>query len=271
MKLDEKKITYKKPQQNIYIKKKSLSDKSEYSFSINNSKISNYNNNNIEEGKINNNKKQNKNNFISITDFSDNNDDNNFISIIHSSIIEYPDNNLDKIKKVDANNYFNKENNSISSFNDLKLSILNKKHSFNTPFIFSKDGIDLQNPKKIEEEKNYQIKRYRYLKNYKYSFNPKIRRQNSKIIQKWWKKKINPKVEKRKKITKIQSVYRGYITRKHLNDIICISVIYQNVINKLQKVFSNYVRRNYFPTRYYKKKYALEKIFPLKLKIFFKK
>ena len=174
MKLDEKKITYKKPQQNIYIKKKSLSDKSEYSFSINNSKISNYNNNNIEEGKINNNKKQNKNNFISITDFSDNNDDNNFISIIHSSIIEYPDNNLDKIKKVDANNYFNKENNSISSFNDLKLSILNKKHSFNTPFIFSKDGIDLQNPKKIEEEKNYQIKRYRYLKNYKYSFNPKM-------------------------------------------------------------------------------------------------
>ena len=271
MKLDEKKITYKKPQQNIYIKKKSLSDKSEYSFSINNSKISNYNNNNIEEGKINNNKKQNKNNFISITDFSDNNDDNNFISIIHSSIIEYPDNNLDKIKKVDANNYFNKENNSISSFNDLKLSILNKKHSFNTPFIFSKDGIDLQNPKKIEEEKNYQIKRYRYLKNYKYSFNPKIRRQNSKIIQKWWKKKINPKVEKRKKITKIQSVYRGYITRKHLNDIICISVIYQNFINKLQKVFSNYVRRNYFPKRYYKKKYALEKIFPLKLKIFFRK
>ena len=208
--------------------------------------------------------------FISISDIPENNEkilDN----IIQSSINGQIFNNYEKIKSVDANNYLNKENNPISSFNDFKINILNKKHSFNTQFIFCRKGIDLTNPEKIEEEKNYQIKRYRHLKSYKYSFNPSIRRQNSKIIQKWWKQKINPKISKRKKATKIQSVYRGYITRKHLNDIICISIIYQNFINKLRSVLSNYVRRNYFPKRYYKKKYAMEKIFPLKIKLFFRK
>ena len=208
--------------------------------------------------------------FISISDIPENNEkilDN----IIQSSINGQIFNNYEKIKSVDANNYLNKENNPISSFNDFKINILNKKHSFNTPFIFCRKGIDLTNPEKIEEEKNYQIKRYRHLKSYKYSFNPSIRRQNSKIIQKWWKQKINPKISKRKKATKIQSVYRGYITRKHLNDIICISIIYKNFINKLRNVLSNYVRRNYFPKRYYNKKYAMEKIFPLKIKLFFRK
>ena len=80
-----------------------------------------------------------------------------------------------------------------------------------------------------------------------------------------------PKIIKRKKVIIIQSIYRGYITRKHLNDIICITIIYQNFINKLRKVLSNFVRRIYFPKRYYKKKYALEKIFPLKLKLYFRK
>ena len=39
----------------------------------------------------------------------------------------------------------------------------------------------------------------------------------------------------------------------------------------MKSVLGNYVHRNYFPKRYYKKKYALEKIFPLKLKLFFRK
>ena len=79
-----------------------------------------------------------------------------------------------------------------------------------------------------------------------------------------------PKIIKKEKIIKIQSVYKGYITRKHLNDIILITIIYQNFINKLRKVLSNFVRRNYFPKIYYKKEYALRKILPLKLKTYFR-
>ena len=266
------KITNKNQQQNIHINQKNIKEKGDnYNNNIsNNKRLSKYNES--EKNKLN---KNNNNIFISISDFPENNeqilDNNNYKSIIKNSMIWNPYNNKDKIKSVNANNYLNKENNPITSFNDLKLSILTKKESFISPFIFCKNGIDLANTKKIEEEKNYQMKRYRHLKNYKYSFNPSIRRENSKIIQKWWKKEINPKIIKRKKATQIQAAYRGYITRKHLNDIICISVIYQNFINKLRKILSNYVRRNYFPKRYYKKKYALEKIFPLKLKLFFRK
>ena len=218
-----------------------------------------------------------KNKFISISEFPEMNEDQiydnlNYIRIIQTSMIEEPNKNPDKIKTVDANKYLNHENNSISTFNDLKLKLLDKKNKFNTPFVFYKNNnIDLQNSKKVEDEKNYQIKRYRYLKAFKYSFNPVVRRKNSKIIQQWWRSKINPKIDKRKKIIKIQSVFRGYITRKNLNDIIFISVIYQNFINKLQHALGNFVHRNYFPKRYYKKKYALEKIFPLKLKLFFRR
>ena len=104
----------------------------------------------------------------------------------------------EKIKTVDANKYINNENNSISTFNELKLKLLNKNNKFNTPFVFYKNDIDFDDYKKVEDEKNYQIKRYRYLKAYKYSFNPVIRRKNSKIIQKWWRNKIIPKIDKRK-------------------------------------------------------------------------
>ena len=148
---------------------------------------------------------------------------------------------------------------------------MNKKNSLNSFFIFYKNNIDFASTKKVESEKNNQIKRYRYLTSYKYSFNPILRRKNSKIIQNWWRNKINPILDKKKKIIKIQSIFRGYISRKYLNDIICILVIYQNFINKLQHALGNYVHRNYFPKRYYKKKYAFEKIFSLKLKLFFRR
>ena len=275
------KMINQKPLQNLYIKKNNISDINNYHNVINNkNNISINKSNDILEKNKKNNKKdnkfhQNKNNFISISDISLNNeqvlDNNNYMNIIHTSIKGKLNNNYEKIKIVDANNYLNKENDSITSFNEIKLSILNKNYNFNTPFIFCKNGIDLSDTDKIEEEKNYQIKRYRYLKNYKYFYNPSLQKKNSRIIQKWWKIKINPKIKRKKNVLKIQSVYRGYITRKHLNDIICISVIFQNFINKLSKVFTHFVRRNYFPKRYYKKKYALEKIFPIKLKLFFRK
>ena len=268
--------------QNIYIKKETSKEKRTY---YNNHKIKdkNYPNNkkdNESKGKIFNitkthNPHKYKNEFISISDFQENEehilDNNNYKTIIQNSIIKLPCNNFENIKSVDANNYLNKENNSIASFNDLKLKILNKKLSFNSPFIFCKNNSDLSSTEKIEEEKNYQMKRYRYLKNYKYSFNPSVRRKNSKIIQNWWRYQIMPKIIKREKIIKIQSVYKGYITRKHLNDIILITIIYQNFINKLRKVLSNFVRRNYFPKRYYKKEYAIRKILPLKLKTYFRR
>ena len=268
----------KKSQKNLYSKTKTISEKNDYYDNIISVKrnISFKNNNTAEKNKTNNEKmnknkyqKKNKNNFISISDLTDN---NNFINIIHTPLVERSNiKNNNKIKSVDANNYFNKEHNSITSFNDIKLNILNKKYNFNNPFIFCRNGIDFTNTKNIEEEKNYQMKRYRYLKCYKYSFNDELHRQKAKIIQVWWKKAIKPKIFKRKKVIIIQRIYRGYITRKHLNDIICISVIFQNFINKLSKVFTNFVRRNYFPKRYYKKKYAFEKIFPLKLKVFLRK
>ena len=278
-------ISIKKPNNNLYSKSKTNSEKNDYydeliSSERKNSKIYIKKTNTTDKKRKSIEKKnKNKNNFISISDLTMSNDqmfDNiNYMNIIHTSINSQPNNynkyKNNKIKSVDANNYFNRENNSIASFNDLKLNILNKKYSFNNPFTFCKNGFDITNTEKIEEEKNYQMKRYRYLKCYKYTFNSELHREKSKIIQKWWKKTIIPKLIKKRKVLKIQSVYRGYITRKHLNDIICISVIFQNFINKLNKVFTNFVRRNYFPKRYYKKKYALEKIFPLKLKVFLRK
>ena len=254
---------------------KYISDNNELNSSNKKQNIQTYSIDNKKKYK-NNSLNKRKNEFISISEFPENDYDNiydnlNYINIIQNSIIESPDSNPEKIKTVDANRYTNNDNNSLSTFKDLKLKLLNKQNKFNSPFIFYRNNIDFANTKKLENEKNYQIKRYRYLKNYKYSFNPVIRRKNSKIIQKWWRSKIEPKIDKRKKIIKIQSAFRGHLTRKNLNDIICISVIYQNFINKLQKALGNYVHRNYFPKRYYKKKYAFEKIFPLKLKLFFRK
>ena len=269
--------TNEKSKQNDKNKNK---NKKSLNFLNNNSNFNNnerYNNNVYYRDKIknkNNFKKSDKNKFISISEMPEVNNDNiydnyNYMKIIQTSVVEKQ--NPKNIKAVDANTYINNENNSFSTFNDFKLKLLNNKNEFNSPFIFYKNNLDLSNSKKVEEEKNYQIRRYRYLTAYKYSFNPVIRRKNSKIIQKWWRDKISPKIEKRKKIIKLQSIFRGYIARKDLNDIICISVIYQNFINKLRHVLGNYVRRNYFPKRYYKKKYAMEKIFPLKLKLFFRR
>ena len=278
-------ISIKKSQNNLYSKGKTNTEKNDYydeliSRERKNSKI--YLKKNVTTDKKRKSlekKNKNKNNFISISDLTFSNeqmlDNNNYMNIIHTSINNqtnnYPNYNYKKIRKVDANNYFNRENNSIASFNDLKLTILNKKYTFNNPFTFCSNRTDITNAEKIEEEKNYQIKRYRYLKCYNYIFKSELHREKSKIIQRWWKKTIIPKIIKRRNVLKIQSIYRGYITRKHLNDIICISVLFQHFINRLNKVFTNFVRRNYFPKRYYKKKYAFEKIFPLKLKVFLRK
>ena len=171
------------------------------------------------------------------------------------------------------NDLKNKLLNDTKNKNQLKINndIINNKEDIKNKFLFSRDSFQLNNPEKIEEEKNYQLKRYRYLINYKYTLNPIKRCENAQKIQKWWRKQIHPKILKREKIIKIQKVFRGYITRKSLNNIICVSILYQNFIKKLRHALSNCVRRNYFPKRYYKKKYALEKIFPLKLKLFFRK
>ena len=228
--------------------------------------------------------KPNKNEFITFSEFPEMSDDNiydnfDYLKVIQNKLVENENgneidkenSNPEKIRSVDANKYLNNQNKSISTFTELKLNLLNKKFEFNNPFVFNRNDVDLSSSKKIEEEKNYQIKKFRYLRAYRYTINPEIRKRNSKIIQKWWRKKINPKIDKRKKIIKIQSVFRGYLTRRNLNDIICISVMYQNFINKLRHALGNFVHRNYFPKRYYKKKYAFEKILPLKLKIPFRK
>ena len=225
-------------------------------------------------------KDKSTNKFISISEFPETDKENtydtfNYINIIHSSV--FNNNNInsncdkEKLKFVNANSYLDKEKNQISSFNDFKQQLYNKNYKNNTSFIFNRNSIEINDMQKIEKEKNYQIKRYRYLKLYRYSFNPIIRQKNAEIIQIWWRKKIVPKIDKIKKIIKIQSIYRGYITRKNLNDIIYIFLIYQNFINKLRHVLGNFVHRNYFPKRYYKKKYAIEKILPLKLKIYIRK
>ena len=234
--------------------------------------------NNNENNEISFKKETSKNKFISISEFEEidkenaNDFDNlNYINIIQSSVFNnYPKMDNEKIKYITANAYLNKDKNQISSFNDFKLELLNKRYH-DSSFIFNRNNIDLNNSQKIEKEKNNQIKRYRYLKLYKYSFNPITRRNNAQIIQKWWKLRIEPKIRKRKKIIKIQSVYRGYLTRKNLNDIICISLIYQNFINKIKHALGNYVHRNFFPKRYYKKKYAIEKILPIKMKLFYRR
>ena len=239
---------------------------------LNNKNLHSINNNFVPEKKLVD-KKDIK--FISISQFPESIESNmydnlNYIKIVKSTIIENAESNS-KIKTVDANKYLNNGGNLVSTFKDFKLKLLDKNNKFNTPFVFYKNNIDLSNSEKVENEKNYQIKRYRYLTTYRYSFNPIVRRNNSKIIQQWWRNRINPKIDKRKKIIKIQSIFRGFITRKTLNEIICISVIYQNFINKLRHALGNYVHRIYFPKRYYKKKYVFEKIFPLKLKVFFRR
>ena len=153
------KITNRKQQQNIYIKKSNISENDNNNYNIiisGNKKLSKIKNNNESEKNkldVEKNKKvqknKNNNNFISISDFPENNeqilDNINYKNIIQNSTIWNPYNNKEKIKSVDANNYLNKENNPIISFNDIKLSILNKKYSFNTPFIFCRNGVDLAN------------------------------------------------------------------------------------------------------------------------------
>ena len=127
-------------------------------------------------------KKPNKNEFISISEFPEIDEDNNCnnlncLNIIQSSVFNNENKNPEKIKIVNANNYLNNENNTISSFNDFKQKIFNKQYEENASFIFNKtNNTDFASTKKVENEKNYQIKRYRYLKDYKYSFNPIIRR-----------------------------------------------------------------------------------------------
>ena len=263
--------TIKKPihsnQNKEKIKSKKILNNNSYDIKFNN-----------ESNEISFKKETSKNKFISISEFEEidkentNDFDNlNYINIIQSSVFNnYPKLDNEKIRYITANAYLNKEKNQISSFNDFKLELLNRRYH-DSSFIFNRNNIDINNSQKIEKEKNNQIKRYRYLKLYKYSFNPITRRNNALIIQKWWKLRIVPKISKRKKILKIQSVYRGYLTRKNINDIICISLIYQNFINKIKHALGNFVHRNYFPKRYYKKKYAVEKILPIKLKLFYRR
>ena len=148
------------------------------------------------------------------------------------------------LKNELVNNTKNKNKLKINSniiTNNINENVLNKNN-----FLFERNSIHLNNTKKIEEEKNYQIKKYRFLINYKYTLNPIKRCENAQKIQKWWSKYIHPKILKKLKIIKIQNVFRGYIMRKNLNDIICVSILYQNFINKLRHAISNYVRRNYF-------------------------
>ena len=162
--------------------------------------------------------KQTKYKCIPISEFPKRNEDYTYdnleyIKYIHNSIIVGPNMDPEKIKTVDANKYINNENNSISTFNELKLKLLNKNNKFNTPFVFYKNDIDFDDYKKVEDEKNYQIKRYRYLKAFKYSFNPVVRRKNSKIIQQWWRSKINPKIDKRKKLINNYKIENSMINK----------------------------------------------------------
>lgn len=121
--------------------------------------------------------------------------------------------------------------------------------------------------KDIASEKLYQIKKYRHLRNYRFSTNPTVREQAGKIIQLWWKK-IKSVLSL---LIKIQSNWRGYRFKKQLYGIISVTLYYQTFCIKLYKVMKGYTRRSYFSLLHLRRQRLLLKLMKLKLKQYYLK
>ena len=175
--------------------------------------------------------------------------------------IQYLQNTYEKdvIKK---NELPNKNSIKDIQFREFRNKILDKMNKLNKNITLFHKDIDINNTKDVEEAKNYQIKKYRHLLAFKINFERELevkKVKKTKIIQIWWKNQILPKLRKIKKIIKIQSMFRGYISRKNINDIICLTVLYQNFIDKINHVLVSYVRKNYFPIHFCKEIYIYQK------------
>ena len=165
--------------------------------------------------------------------------------------------NIKKIGYYDANNSngesFIKFKNSIK----IPITILEREKNLHDK------NINIHN---INDEKNYQLKRFRFLKNYKYCLNSEIREKNIKIIQKFYRNIIKNKINYRNNIIKIQTVFKGYILRKKYKKILKMYKIMKEFINKLNSILTKFVRKKYFPEKNYKKYRTLLKIKNIKLK-----
>lgn len=119
--------------------------------------------------------------------------------------------------------------------------------------------------------KSYQIRKYRHLKNYRFSTNPVVRERSSRLIQFWWRNNIKTKLDFLKKIITIQKIYRGYFIRKYIKDIIYLTAVYEGFCSKVSSVMSHCVRRLYFPRSNYKKKKIMLRLFNVKKWQYFRK
>ena len=196
---------------------------------------------------------------------------------------KYSMNDIENKENLKDNNYDNKKYNyfELNIKNIKKIGFYDANFCNGESFIKFKNSIKIPitilereknlydkniNIHNIKDEKNYQLKRFRFLKNYKYCLNSEIREKNIKIIQKFYRNIIKNKINYRNKIIKIQTYFKGFILRKKYKQILKMYKIMKEFINKLKSILTKFVRKNYFPEKNYKKYKALLNIKNIKLK-----
>ena len=98
-------------------------------------------------------------------------------------------------------------------------------------FVYEKNEVKLNDAESISSEKEFQLKRYRFLMNFKYKINPKERKKAAKTIQHWWRSKIHDKISKLRKIKFIQRTFRDYLETKKVK---------KNLKEKIRATVSKY-------------------------------
>ena len=161
-----------------------------------------------------------------------------------------------------------------------KQSIWNmNKHIYNNPSRYSDISFQLEEKNKHDKNvnttytgiKNYQVRRFKHLRKYRFSMNPKKIDRTCKVIQKWWKYNIKVKLDYLRRVIYIQKVFRGNYTRKNFRDLIYLTALYEKFITHLNTAMCHYVRRVYYPKPSLKKRNALKKIKHVKLNQYFRK
>lgn len=153
------------------------------------------------------------------------------------------------------------------------------KHIYNNPTRYSDISFQLEEKNKHDKNanttytgiKNYQVRRFKHLRKYRFSMNPKKIDRTCKVIQKWWKYNIKVKLDYLKRVIHIQKVFRGNYTRKNFRDLIYLTALYEKFITHINTAMCRYVRRVYYPKPSLKQRNALGKVVYIKLHQYFRK
>ena len=167
------------------------------------------------------------------------------------------------IKDINNSNDIHNSNNNIEKFyshkellSSLKSGNISQEQKFSIKSNFSKLNIILQSRNTISyiEKPHYQVLAYTLsnksnrntFKSQKNSINSKASvdyEKQAKIIQKWWRSCKAILDGDLNKIIKIQSIWRGKISRKYTADIICLCFCCNNFYDILSSVIKKNVRK----------------------------